>query len=165
MVGVVYCGGAIGGDGLDPVTVLTTAAALDEREKRWVEELLKAARSRLKSGWTQGSMAKTMFRVPQAAPDADSVSFCVLGALKSAAAELSADVYTLRRAERLVAEAISGNEPAFDRHALRIAGWNDAAGRRKTEVIAVIDHALGRPPARRRTLFSRQRGSASRLAR
>jgi hypothetical protein len=120
-----------------------TVASLEEREERWTDEVLEAAGERLSFGWTQGSLAETLSGVPQATPDADSAAFCVLGALKSAAAGLGADVYTLWRAERLVADAIGSDERMLNPRAV-IAGWNDQPGRSKAEVIAVIDRALER---------------------
>jgi hypothetical protein len=124
------------------VTV-TTAVALDEREERWTDDVLEAAKERLEFGWTQGSMAKTLHGMKQGAPDADSAAFCVLGALKSAAAELGADVYTLRRAERLVAATLGKNQRALERR-WQIAKWNDATGRSKAEVIALLERTLSR---------------------
>jgi hypothetical protein len=128
---------------LDPVTV-ATLTALEEREERWTDEVLEAARERLEFGWTQGSLAETLSGVRQWTPDGDSAAFCVLGALKSAAAELRADVYTLWRAERLIVDAIGGDADTRWRRGV-IASWNDQPGRSKAEVIAMIGRALSRP--------------------
>jgi hypothetical protein len=120
-----------------------TADPFEEREEQWIDEVLEAAKERLEFGWTQGSIAETLDGMKQVAPDAQSAAFCLLGALKSGAAELGADVYTLRRAERLVAETIDRNKRAFECRGL-IAGWNDTAGRSKAEVIGVIERTLSR---------------------
>jgi hypothetical protein len=137
---------------LNPADIAATVAALEEREERWTDEVLEGAKERLSFGWTQGTLAKTLDGERQGDPDEDSAAFCLLGALASAAAALGADVSTLRRAERLAADAISsgisvGESTKVVRHSraprrFLIATWNDQPGRSKAEVIAVVERAL-----------------------
>jgi hypothetical protein len=89
------------------VVEVATVVALEEREERWVDEVLAEASERLRFGWTHGAFAETLAGERQAEVDTDSFAFCVLGPLASAADALRVDVYTLRRAERMVAEALS----------------------------------------------------------
>src|SRR5262245_4108770 len=123
----------------DPVVVVT-AAALEEREERWTDEVLEAAAERLRFGWTQGTFGEPLSGKRQWKADAASFAFCVLGALSHAAEALGADVYTLRKAERLVAETIRsdgwrgpGGEAVLEKYGPRkmIATWNDEPGRSK----------------------------------
>ena len=135
------------------MTTLATALALDEREERWVDEVLTAAAERLRFGWTQGSHGKTLAGEPQRETDLDSVAFCLIGALASAARELGADVYTLRRAERSLAESLGGaigvgfdrKTGASMRHARHwLAVWNDNPARTKDEVVSLVERTLDR---------------------
>jgi hypothetical protein len=62
------------------------------------------------------------------------------GTSKSASVALDSDVYTRRRAERVVMEAIGGGGAGR----WSIASWNDEPRRSKDEVIAVLERALRR---------------------
>src|SRR5262245_46316384 len=127
-----------------------TDMALEEREECWTQEVLESATERLRFAWTQGAYGETLSGERQAVADEDSFAFCVLGALYRAAKELGADVYTLRRAERLIAETIRSEQPG-GLHELTVSAesgprnvivhWNDAPGRSKADVIAVVEHA------------------------
>jgi hypothetical protein len=130
-----------------------TVVALQEREEQWVDELLGAASERLRFGWTQGAFGETLAGERQQKADGDSVAFCLLGALASAARSLNADAYTLRRAERLVAEGVDtarwmglmgDSAPASRWPRSAIMAWNDECERGKEEVVALVERALRR---------------------
>src|SRR5262245_40418903 len=78
-----------------------TVVALDQREERWVDEVLEAAGERLRLGWTQGAFETTITVDGRRTP-----AFCLVGALRSAARALRADGYTLQRAHRSVWESL-----------------------------------------------------------
>jgi hypothetical protein len=130
---------------------------LDEREELWVDEVLEAAAARLRFGWTQGAFGRTLAGKGQRKPDLDSVAFCLIGALESAARSHGADTYTLRRAERSVCEALDAATAAgLSREAANgrdhphdmLQVWNDAPGRSEDEVVALVGRALERREAR-----------------
>jgi hypothetical protein len=119
--------------------------ALEEREERWVDEVLEAARERLRFGWTQGAFGRTLAGKGQRKPDPDTVTFCLIGALTSAARAVGADVYTLRRAERLIGEALDNDVRVRLDHAHSyLPHWNDEPERTKEEVITLVDGTLQR---------------------
>jgi hypothetical protein len=118
----------------------TTIVAMQEREERWTDELLAAASERVAFGWVQGSMGVTLAGVAQMTTSEETVGYCVMGALSAAADALGADVYTHRRAERLLSEALGSAQWNPN----GVMAWNDRSGRRKEEVLQLIEKSLSR---------------------
>jgi hypothetical protein len=124
------------GGAMDTATIV----AMQEREERWTDELLAAASERIAFGWVQRSMGVTLDGKPQMTTNEETIGYCLMGALSSAADALGADVYTLRRAERLLSEALG----MARWNPSGVMAWNDHLGRGKDDVLQLIDKALSR---------------------
>src|SRR6266508_3462972 len=98
------------------------------------EDVLERAEAFLRAGWLQGRLAH-----PFPNPDA----YCLVGAV-CAAGMAETDGREIVRAYALIERAIRvlhGEPPAAESGLLRIARWNDAPGRRESEVLQVVIRA------------------------
>jgi len=100
-----------------------------------VTKILKAAKKLLKrkGGWTQGVLARRADGVQVQAEHKDAVSFCLIGATYHAAKAAGLSDKAAQTVEHL--------NTCLGPHGLVVA-FNDAARRKKSEVLALLDKAI-----------------------
>lgn len=102
-------------------------------------EILQSARDLLSdpSHWIQGSMAQDVNGRPTIPMSPKAVCWCLVGAICNANQGTAKEVNALR----LVRGAILRTDPTFH-YTDTIGDWNDAEGRKHSEVLAVLDSSL-----------------------
>jgi hypothetical protein len=98
------------------------------------EDVLERAEALLRAGWLQGRLSY---------PASDPAAYCLVGAV-CAAGMAETDGLEIVRAYALVEAAIRllhGELPAAKSGLDRISRWNDAPGRRESEVLQVVTRA------------------------
>lgn len=100
-------------------------------DRRVTEDVLERAEALLRAGWLQGRLSH---------PASDPAAYCLVGAVCTAGMA-ETDGREIVRAYALVGHAIRllhGELPEAESGLLRIARWNDAPGRRESEVLQVV---------------------------
>lgn len=97
-----------------------------------VVDVLKRMRVLLRKGWTQGTLARGVSKCPVNYSGRAARSFCLMGARERAQQDLKVGHSLSYEAELLIVDCAGGNDVAF----------NDAKGRKKSEIIAVVDCAI-----------------------
>lgn len=102
------------------------------KKHKTVREFLKCAKTILvRKGWCQGKYAVTKSGAPTKTTSRDAAKFCMVGALRRCDGEQLSSMYI--DARRLLTDAIPSSG---------IATFNDTAGRKKKEVLAMFDKAI-----------------------
>lgn len=104
-----------------------------------VVDLLKRTRALLRKGWTQGTYARSKGGRKVSHDSKSAVSFDLYGAVNRAAAEIAGNLFS--PVVRLLKRCL----PAWE----TIDTFNDAPGRKKSEVIAVVSRAIEKAEAAR----------------
>lgn len=105
---------------------------MPKEKKPTVVDVLKRMKALLRKGWTQEAAARNELGKAVPSRDATAVRFCLIGAEVRASHELAASFSVNSRVETLVRMCTNGS----------VAGFNDAKGRKKSEIIAVVDCAI-----------------------
>ena len=98
-------------------------------------ELLRAVRAKIEQGWTQRAAARNADGGPVSGNSQDAVCWCMIGAAQAIAPNSDLQrgaIYTA------IYDANKENRPLQ----LGISDFNDARGRTKEQVLAVIDRAI-----------------------
>lgn len=91
-------------------------------------------KSLLRKGWTQHTSARSASNRIVSFTSKAAVKFCLSGAASRAALELNAPSY--ERITNIIYRSL-GRKGYYG-----IAFFNDAEGRKKSEILAVVDHAI-----------------------
>lgn len=107
-----------------------------------IRAILKRARDRIESGWTQHCMARDINRCPTRPYDSDAVCWCLSGAIVASRVEyFQDDANLLSYLEHDVREAAMW-QVAKQLDFEGVATWNDMPGRTQAEVVAILNKAI-----------------------
>jgi hypothetical protein len=103
---------------------------------------LQAVKEKIVNGWTQGRSASDKHGHDIGLDDPRAARFCMTGALSRVKRESPLITYTTyQMAESYLQSALA------DAGAMSVISFNDKLGRKKSEVIAVIDNAIKKAKA------------------
>jgi len=98
--------------------------------------LLHRAKARIEKGWCQGAMARAEDHSPVSPSSAEATSWCFVGSMQAHVAPSQERVYNI------ASDAVNDMLPGFP-YASK-ASFNDMPGRKKGEVVAVLESAISR---------------------
>lgn len=101
-----------------------------------VVDVLKRMRTLLRKGWSQGNYAHTASGYRCAVWSPGAASFCLIGAHRRAVIELQTAFGNAQQSLKLIANCAKVDGE------FGIYGYNDAKGRKKSEIIKVVSCAI-----------------------
>lgn len=113
-----------------------------------VVRVLKAARKRVKQGWTQGHYARDWGGKPAVTSSVDACQWCLAGALKRGCIDVGTEEGMGDKSVLLGRVAYVCDRFMRTRFADGMIVWNDQTGRKKSEVLALLDDMIVRQSAR-----------------